>query len=206
VGGFMAQVIRFVPNVGLDLQPWLREFSASRLPWLQDWQIVETPGHTAGHISLFRESDGTLLAGDAFTTVNQDSMIGAISHARQVCRPPAYFTPDWEQARSSVQKLAALNPRVLAAGHGNPMSGDEALEQLYRLARNFPVPDYGRYVEQPAQLDNNGIAYLPPPVPDPVKRNAILAVAGLSAVGLTLWLNRRANSQMEDRSFLDRAA
>jgi glyoxylase-like metal-dependent hydrolase (beta-lactamase superfamily II) len=208
VGGFMSQVIRFVPNISFDLQPWLRELPDSRLPWLQEWQVIETPGHTAGHISLFRESDGTLLAGDAFTTVNQDSMIGAITQAQQVSRPPAYYTPDWEQAWASVQKLADLNPRVLAAGHGNPMAGDEALQELRELARNFPIPDYGRYVQEPAQFDNDGIAYLPPPVSDPVKRNTLLAAAGLSAVGLAVFLNRRTRAQTQpgERSYLDRAA
>ncbi len=206
VGGFMSQVIRFVPNVSFDLQPWLREFSESRLPWLQDWHVIETPGHTAGHISLFRESDGTLLAGDAFTTVNQDSMIGAITQAPKVSRPPAYYTPDWEQAWTSVQKLVDLNPRVLAAGHGHPMSGDEALQELRELARDFPVPEYGRYVYKPAQFNEDGIAYLPPPVPDPVKRNTLIAVAGVSAVGLAVLLNRRARTQVDERSYLDRAA
>jgi glyoxylase-like metal-dependent hydrolase (beta-lactamase superfamily II) len=208
IGGFMSQIIRFVPNVSFDLRPWLRELSESRLPWLQEWQVIETPGHTPGHISLFRESDGTLLGGDAFTTVNQDNMFDALSQAKHVSRPPAYYTPDWERARLSVQKLAALDPNVLAAGHGRPMSGGEALQQLRELARNFPVPEYGRYVQEPAQFDENGIAYLPPPVPDPVKRNAVLALAGLSAIGLAIWTNRRAKmqDQLKDTSVRDRAA
>jgi glyoxylase-like metal-dependent hydrolase (beta-lactamase superfamily II) len=206
VGGFMSQVIRFVPNVSLDLRPWLRELSETRLPWLQEWRVIETPGHTAGHISLFRENDGTLLAGDAITTMNQDNMFDVISQVQQVSGPPAYYTPDWERAAWSVRKLAALNPYVLAAGHGNPMSGNDALQQLQELARNFPVPDYGRYVQEPAQFDDNGIAYLPPPVPDPVKRNTMIAVAGVSAVGLAIWMNRRAKTQVDERPYLDRAA
>ncbi|HET9791987.1 MAG TPA: MBL fold metallo-hydrolase [Candidatus Angelobacter sp.] len=206
VGGFMAQVIRFVPNTSIDLQPWLRELPGSRLPWLQEWQVIETPGHTAGHISLFRESDGTLLAGDAFTTIDQDRMPAALSQAQKVCRPPAYYTPDWELARSSVEKLAALNPRILAAGHGKPMAGEDALQQLRELARDFPVPEHGRYVAQPAQLDENGIAYLPPPAPDPVRRNAMISAAGVSAIGLTVWLNRRGRAQVDEGVVLDRAA
>jgi glyoxylase-like metal-dependent hydrolase (beta-lactamase superfamily II) len=206
VGGFMAQVIRFVPDIGLDLTPWLRELTELKLPWLQEWQLIETPGHTAGHISLFREGDGTLLAGDAITTVNQDNIFSAISQARQVSRPPAYYTPNWEQAQASVIKLAGLNPRVIAAGHGNPMSGDEALQQLHDLARNFPVPEYGRYANQPALLDDHGIAYLPPPVPDPVKRNTLLAIGSISAIGLAVWLNRRERTRVEESSHLDRAA
>jgi glyoxylase-like metal-dependent hydrolase (beta-lactamase superfamily II) len=207
VGGFMSQVSRFVPKVNLDLRPWLRELSETRLPWLQEWRVIETPGHTAGHICLFRENDGTLLAGDAITTMNQNNMFDVISQAEQVSGPPPYYTADWEHARSSVRRLAALNPYVLAAGHGHPMSGEDALQQLRELARNFPVPDYGRYVQEPAQFDDNGIAYLPPPVPDPVKRNTMMAVAGVSAVaGLAIWMNRRAKTQVDDSSFLHRAA
>ncbi len=208
VGGFMAQIIRFLPRVSLDLGPWLREMSEPRLPWLQEWRVIETPGHTPGHICLFRENDGVLLAGDAFTTMNQDNLFDAISQVQQVSGPPACFTTDWERARSSVRKLAALNPYILAAGHGNPMSGDDALQQLRELALNFPVPDYGRYVQEPARFDDNGIAYLPPPVPDPVKRNTMIAVAGVSAVGLAFWLNHRAKTEVEvdDRPYLHRAA
>ena len=206
VGGFMSQIIRFFPNTSLDLGPWLRELSESRLPWLQEWRVIETPGHTAGHICLFRESDGTLLAGDAITTMNQDNMFDVISQVKQVSGPPPYGTPDWEHARSSVRRLAALNPYTLAAGHGNPMSGDDALQQLRELARDFPVPDHGRYVQEPARFDDNGIAYLPPPVPDPVKRNTMIAIAGLSAVGVAIWMNRRAKTQVDDRPYLHRAA
>ena len=38
------------------------------VPHLPGWRWIHTPGHTAGHISLFRDSDRTLLAGDALTT------------------------------------------------------------------------------------------------------------------------------------------
>jgi glyoxylase-like metal-dependent hydrolase (beta-lactamase superfamily II) len=206
VGGFMAQVIRFVPNVGLDLQPWLRELSDSRLPWLEEWQVVETPGHTPGHISLFRENDGTLLAGDALTTLNQDNILGALRQSRELCGPPAYFTPDWRQARSSLHKLAALNPRIVAAGHGKPISGDETAQQLLDLARNFSGPEYGRYVREPAQFDEHGIAYLPPPVPDPVKRNTAIALTALAAIGVVVWLKRRPKARRSSISNLDRAA
>lgn len=206
VGGFMAQVVRFVPNIGLDLEPWLREFSDSRLPWLQEWQVVETPGHTPGHISLFRESDATLLAGDALTTMNQDNLVAALSQARELCGPPAYFTPDWQHAKSSLQKLAALNPRIVAAGHGKPISGDDTPELLHDLAGNFSGPEYGRYIHEPAQFDEHGIAYLPPPVPDPVRRNTAIAFAALAAVGVVVWLNRRPKARTASLSALDRAA
>jgi hypothetical protein len=64
------------------------------------------------------------------------------------------------------------------------MIGSDAPSQLHALADNFPVPDYGRYVHQPAVANEDGIIHLPPPVPDPVKR-AGAAIGGAALVGLT---------------------
>jgi glyoxylase-like metal-dependent hydrolase (beta-lactamase superfamily II) len=195
----MAQVIRFIPNAKIDLTPHLRELHTGELPWLSGWQVIETPGHTAGHVSFFRREDGALLAGDAFTTMNQDSMIGTLSRRQQVWRPPAYYTPDWQSAAASVRRLAELSPNVLAAGHGVPMSGTNALEQLRELARDFPIPEYGRYIHEPALTDQNGITYLPPPVPDLVKRTALIGAAAAGAIAAGIWLaTRPAKKQRED--------
>ena len=63
--------------------------------------------------------------------------------------PPAYFTPDWTNARRSVERLAALEPAIAATGHGTPMRDQELREGLDRLVREFDriaVPDHGRYV------------------------------------------------------------
>ena len=204
VGGFMAQVVRFVPNLKFDLRPHLRELGAGELPFLADWEVIETPGHTAGHVSLFRREDRCLIAGDAFTTMNQDSMIGTLSRKQQVWRPPTYYTSDWGAAWDSVRRLAELEPLVLAAGHGVPMNGEGALQQLRQLARHFPFPEYGRYVGDPARSDESGITYLPPPVPDAVKRYALAGLAAGGAVGAAFWLAKRQRvEQFED---IDRAA
>lgn len=207
VGGFMAQVIRFVPNAKFDLRPHLRELEPGELPWLNGWEIIETPGHTAGHVSLFRRRDKVLLAGDAFTTVNQDNMIGMLSQHPRVWRPPTYYTPDWESARESVRKLASLRPLVLGAGHGRPMAGYAALDQLNRLAEDFPIPEYGRYVKEPARSDRHGLTYVPPPVPDPVKRTAAVVGAGVAAGAGAVWLIRRnRRSRRTENVEIDRAA
>ncbi len=191
VGGFMANVGRFFPNRLVDLSEHLRELPVERLQWLSDWQVVETPGHTPGHVSYFREEDRTLIAGDAFTTVNQDSALDMMTKRRQVWRPPAYYTCDWQSAEASVKKLADLSPQVLAAGHGLPMSGAAATEQLRALAENFPIPDYGRYVTQPALADETGIIELPPPVPDPVKTTAMVTLAVAGTASAVWWTKRK---------------
>ena len=199
VGGLMAQITRFVPTTRIDLTPHVRklDLASGELPWAPGWLIIETPGHTAGHVSFFRPADSTLIAGDAFTTMNQDNIVGMISKRQQVRRPPAAFTPDWKAAEESVRLLASLNPRVLAAGHGVPMEGYDALAQLRDLARHFPLPRYGRYIPDPVRYDDRGIAYLPSPVPDPLKRT--LGIIGVTTVslGIGYWLSRRVGEKQK---------
>jgi len=48
--------------------------SDGSIPGMDGWRWIHTPGHTEGHISLFRESDRILIAGDAFTTTKQESL------------------------------------------------------------------------------------------------------------------------------------
>jgi hypothetical protein len=79
--------------------------------------------------------------------------------------PPAYFTPDWVAAGESVRRLAALEPRIAATGHGRPLQGPAMLDALHRLAREFErvsVPEHGRYVGRPATADETGTTYVSP--------------------------------------------
>lgn len=204
VGGFMSQVVRFIPNKQIDLGDRVEQLSPDdQLPGMEDWEIIETPGHTPGHLSFFRPEDRTLIAGDAFTTVNQDSMIAMLTRKPEVWRPPAYYTCDWDEAETSVRRLASLRPTVLAAGHGEPMAGDNATEQLRALAKNFPVPAHGRYVGRPAETDESGIVGLPPPATDPVKWTAAaVATAALATAGAMMFRKRK-RSDWED---VERAA
>ena len=138
--GFFTKLSRFFPTSTVDLGSRLRAFPAGPepLPGMPGWQLVETPGHTPGHVCFFRAEDGVLLAGDAVTTMNLDSFLATISKRKQVCRPPVPATSDWIAARDSVRRLAGLRPSVIAAGHGAPMA--DAAEGLQRLADNFVIP------------------------------------------------------------------
>ena len=101
------------------------------------WQCVFTPGHTAGHCSFFRPEDRTLSVGDAFCTTDQQSFMAVARQRPELHGPPVYYTPDWTSARESVEKLAALAPRIIAPGHGLPMSGGHLPSQLDALAAHF---------------------------------------------------------------------
>jgi glyoxylase-like metal-dependent hydrolase (beta-lactamase superfamily II) len=160
------------------------------VPGLTGWRWLHTPGHTAGHVSLFRDSDRTLLAGDAFVTTRQESMSNVLVQREIVWRPPAYYTQDWEAAARSVRTLAALEPDIAATGHGRPLRGETMRRALHQLADQFAsvTPRRGRYVRQPAIADEHGVVFVPPAVgPGP----AAVALGVAAAVGLGLVALRR---------------
>ena len=106
-------------------------------PGLPGWEAIPTPGHTPGHVAFFRRSDRVLITGDAIVTVNLNSPWGLISKKQTVSGPPRYATWDWLKARQSVVSLATLEPRVVAAGHGAPMTGADTPRKLRALADRF---------------------------------------------------------------------
>ena len=132
--GFFSKLARFFPTDTVDLREKVHEFALE----LPGWEILDSPGHTPGHVSFYRPGDGLLLAGDAVTTMDLDSFWGTIGKRPKVCRPPVPATIDWLKARESVRMLAALRPSVIAAGHGTPMRG--AAGELKKLADDFPIP------------------------------------------------------------------
>jgi glyoxylase-like metal-dependent hydrolase (beta-lactamase superfamily II) len=148
--GAMALMSGLYPSAAIDLGARVRPLpDDGSVPGLAGWRWLPTPGHSDGHVSLFRDDDRCLLAGDAFVTVKQESLYAVALQQQQVNGPPAYFTPDWIAARDSVRQLAELRPEVAATGHGTPMSGQALRSGLDRLAADFErvaVPARGRYV------------------------------------------------------------
>jgi glyoxylase-like metal-dependent hydrolase (beta-lactamase superfamily II) len=151
---------------------------------MSDWEWHHTPGHTPGHVSLFRARDRALVAGDAFVTTKQESLSAVWAQREELHGPPMYYTPDWDAARASVQRLAQLAPSVAVTGHGLPMRGPGLAEGLDALARDFDRvarPAYGRYVLMPARADASGVTFVPPPVPDATPW-ALLGTAALAGL------------------------
>lgn len=201
IGGAISFLSRFFTTAGIDLGGRINELPPDgEVPGLPDWVWHVTPGHAPGHVSLFRPGDKTLLAGDAFATVNMDSFADFTLRKQNISRPPAPFNYDWRAAHASVQRLAGLQPLVVGAGHGTPMTGRTVTEEIRSLAAAFPIPPHGRYVAEPAQADDRGVIYLPPPVPDPLplKLAAGLGIAALA--GTVLSIVRRRQSQPGDNS------
>jgi len=191
-GGMMARLSFMYPRGPYDFGRRVRELPADgSVPGMSGWRWVHTPGHTPGHVSLFRESDRTLIAGDAFVTTRQESAVAALTQAPLVHRPPAYYTPDWVAAYNSVRTLYDLRPAVAITGHGLPMRGAELEDGLERLVTHFreEMPRRGRYVFEPAVADERGVVSVPPPVANPMPK--VLLVAGIAAAVATLVATHR---------------
>ncbi len=79
-------------------------------------RVIETPGHTAGHISVLDPNSGILVTGDALNGTN-----GGVSGA-----DPA-FSEDMAVANESVRKLATFDYQVALFGHGEPVLEDASV-------------------------------------------------------------------------------
>lgn len=102
---FMALVGRFFKAAPVKVDEILAE--GQSLPLLGGLQVLSTPGHTPGHISLFSPSTGILFVGDSI--VSRDTgLVGSV--------PANTWDPD--QAAASVRKQAALGASVICSGHG----------------------------------------------------------------------------------------
>jgi hydroxyacylglutathione hydrolase len=86
--------------------------------------VVETPGVSPGHISLWRQADRVLLAGDVL--VNQHPVLGRPG----LHEPPAPFTYDTAENRRSLKKLASLEPALILFGHGPPLRDTRRFVEL----------------------------------------------------------------------------
>ena len=193
-GGMMAALSFLYPRGPIDLGDRVRVLPPDgTVPGMPGWRWIATPGHAPGHVSLFRDTDRTLIAGDAFITTKQESALAVMTQQEVLHGPPMYFTPDWEAAASSVRLLASLNPLVAATGHGIPLRGAKMRLGLQALARSFEkraVPRHGVYADQPAIMDEDGVVSAPTP-PVPVLPAAVVGLGVGVAVGLVMRRSRR---------------
>jgi hydroxyacylglutathione hydrolase len=79
------------------------------------FRVLHVPGHSAGHVAFWRESDRVLIAGDVLSS--QDSLTGI----RGMHEPRPYLSPDPERNRESARRLAGLEPALTLFGHGPPL-------------------------------------------------------------------------------------
>jgi len=86
--------------------------------------VLETPGHTPGHVAYWRESDRTLIAGDVFFNLNP------LTGRPGLRPPPNAFNADTPTNYESMRRLAELRPAVVVFGHGPPLRRGEVLQRF----------------------------------------------------------------------------
>lgn len=159
-GGAMALLSPLFPRAPVDVSQRLLMLPPDQnVPPMPGWEWLHTPGHSPGHISLWRETDRTLIAGDAIVTTGQESVYEVITQRPEMHGPPRYLTPDWEEAERSVVMLANLEPELVITGHGQPVRGEHMRTRLHELAVNFSevaVPEGRPYTLDPAKPGKSG--------------------------------------------------
>ena len=197
VGGAMAFLSRFFPSRTANISEVLQELPRTgEVPGAEGWVAIPTPGHAPGHVSFWRESDRTLIAGDVCATANLDSWSGMVSQRQEIARPPSPFTYDWEQARASVNRIAELRPKVLACGHGEPMTRDTVAQELEQFANSFTPPKQGCYVSDPARANEHGVFYEPPKPPDHLPKIAAGVVTGIFVLAGVVYRKRTKKTEL----------
>jgi glyoxylase-like metal-dependent hydrolase (beta-lactamase superfamily II) len=78
-------------------------------------EVVATPGHTPGHVAFVDTRDGSVIAGDTYTSYGD---VAVSNHF--YLRFPLAAMATWDKAKDleSARALRALDPSVLAVGHG----------------------------------------------------------------------------------------
>lgn len=93
---------------------------------LPQWQVLHTPGHTPGSLSLFQPTEKILVCGDAFS--NRKDVL-ALS--------PSQYNEDNVEAARTARRLSALDADVLCCGHGPVIRAGAALK-IQQMADALP--------------------------------------------------------------------
>jgi len=92
-------------------------------------EVIETPGHTPGHVSFWDEKERVLILGDVLFHRNP------VTLRRGLSEPFGIFTFDRRSNLTSARKLAALEPRVVCFGHGAPLTDGD---RFCRFVESLP--------------------------------------------------------------------
>lgn len=195
-GGMLARLSPLFPRSPVNVAARLRLLPKDgSVPPMPGWRWIHVPGHSVGQIALWRESDRTLIAGDAFVTTAQESVYAVALQETEIHGPPKYFTVDWEAARESVKVLAALAPERVITGHGRPLSGAALREGLAGLAESFDRvarPARSRYRDAPARAADGSAYHHPaPPWPGEGRVRSLLGREHATRSGSEMAMNDR---------------
>ena len=96
------------------------------------FEVVHFPGHAPGLIGLWRESDRVALVSDTIYLVDSGRLKPLPDGEASVPHPA--WAWDHRQAKQSVRKLAALEPKIVGAGHEHPLRGENLRSTLEAAA------------------------------------------------------------------------
>jgi hydroxyacylglutathione hydrolase len=117
-------------TAGFDGTPVARTLAEGD-PLAAGFTVLDTPGHSPGHVSFWRESDRTLICGDVFFNMH------LLTTAPGLRQPPHLFTPDPAENRRSERRLAELDPARAGFGHG-PVLSEDAGRRLRDFVQALP--------------------------------------------------------------------
>jgi glyoxylase-like metal-dependent hydrolase (beta-lactamase superfamily II) len=85
-------------------------------------KVLETPGHTPGHLAYWEEDTGVLILGDVLFHRNP------VTFRKGLSEPFLFATHDRASNLRSARKLAALDPKTVCFGHGVPLTDGNAFQ------------------------------------------------------------------------------
>jgi hydroxyacylglutathione hydrolase len=112
-GGMVGPGGRMVPAPGAKAHTVDRQLSEGDA--VADFVVLDTPGHSPGHLSYWREADRVLVCGDVMWGRNPFLLSGPIRE------PFPWASPDPSLNRESARRLASLDPSLVCFGHGAPL-------------------------------------------------------------------------------------
>jgi glyoxylase-like metal-dependent hydrolase (beta-lactamase superfamily II) len=86
-------------------------------------EVIAAPGHTPGHVAFLDRRDGSLIAGDAFQTQGGIAVAGVVRPFFPFVAMGTWHLPT---ALQSARALRALNPTLLAVGHGSALRAPQS--------------------------------------------------------------------------------
>jgi len=108
-GRIFQEILKAVENETVDLTVKDGDY----FPWCGGVEIVETPGHMPGHISIYIKKHNVLISGDALAIENGKLEIAA-----------PQFTLDITEAKKSVSKLLNYDIKSIICYHGGEYKGN----------------------------------------------------------------------------------
>jgi len=99
-----------------------------------EFTVLETPGHTPGHLAFWRQRDRVLILGDV--AFNRDP----VSLRRGLREPFDFATWDRAENQKSARTLAALDPEIVCFGHGEPLNDGGRFREFVSSLDDSPPP------------------------------------------------------------------